>query len=56
MLLLYRKQGEPLGSFTYFNINALEQSEYLENILADYILIVKQPTHLLDSLLDHLYN
>ena len=74
MLLLYRKNGVPLSSFTYllthflsrsdnniqiilgdFNINGFEQNENLENILVDYTLIVKQPTHLLGSLLDHVY-
>ena len=73
MLLLYRKHGVPLSSFTYllthfllrsdniqiilgdFNINGFEQNEHLENILADYTLIVKQPTYLLGSLLDHVY-
>ena len=38
-----------------FNINGFERNEYLENILADYTLIVKEPTHLMGSLLDHVY-
>ena len=38
-----------------FNMNGFEQNKHLENILADYTWIVNQPSHLLGSLLGHVY-
>ena len=70
MLFLYRKHGVHLSSFTYllthflsrtkiilddFSINGFEQNGHLEDIPTDYTLTVKQPTHLLGSLHDHVY-
>ena len=65
MLLLYRKHGVPLSSFTYLLTHFLSRSDNIQIILGDfningfeqndYTLIVKQPTYLLGSLLDHVY-
>ena len=38
-----------------FNIDGLARNIQLDNILSDYIQLVKEPTHLGGSLLDHVY-
>ena len=70
-LLLYRKQAWTVPSFIDglsqllyddidiimgdFNIDAFQQNEYLALALRNYELIIKSPTHLSGSQLDHVY-
>ena len=72
ILLLYRKNSEPLESFYEylryfierstahfvigdFNVDGFTDNVQLQNIFSEYTQVVKEPTHLSGSLLDHIY-
>ena len=49
------RENDILTIFRDFNINALEGNDYMSQYLSNYKMIVTSPTHISDSLLDHVY-